>query len=418
MLSSRPAASNPSTSGPLRPTPQRRARRPREFTNFDVWVLAGSIISALCLNWLIFYRLTAGASLFGFLLCSYFMFLAIFGIVTADRMGRLVATDRVMTVVVVSAAAIVFVPLVLLIGYILVQGLKALRPNFFVNDQEGITPVLPSTAGGASHAIVGSIEQVGLALLWSLPLALAAAVFLNESRSKWRRPVRIFVDAMSGLPSIVAGLFIFATLILPFAKNGNPLFGYNGFMASLALAITMLPTITRTVDVVLRLVPDGLREASLALGASRARTVFSVVFPTARTGMTTAVVLGIARAVGETAPLLFTAFGYDLMNSNPFAGSQESLPLFVYRNIRKPDIAAIERGFAGALVLLILVVALFALARFIGRDRSKRRGAPKGGGAAVQTNPDDPFSSPTSQSTTAVAGAVAVGQYAQEPTTP
>ena len=125
---------------------------------------------------------------------------------------------------------------------------------------------------------------------------------------------------MSGLPSIVAGLFIFATLILPFAESDNPLFGYNGFMASLALAITMLPTITRTVEVVLRLVPDGLREASLALGASRARTVWSVVFPTARTGMTTAVVLGIARAVGETAPLLFTAFGYDLMNANPVRG--------------------------------------------------------------------------------------------------
>jgi phosphate transport system permease protein len=97
------------------------------------------------------------------------------------------------------------------------------------------------------------------------------------------------------------------------------------------------------------------------------------VFPTARTGMTTAVVLGIARAVGETAPLLFTAFGYDLMNSNPFAGPQESLPLFVYRNIRKPDASAIARGFAGALVLMLIVLALFFLARFIGRDRSKRR---------------------------------------------
>jgi len=144
---------SPERVAPSRPGPVRRARRPREFTNLDVVVLVGSLISALCFNWLIFYRLTAGASLFGFILCSYFTFLAIFGAVTADRVGRLVATDRVMTVVVVSAAAIVFIPLVLLIGYILVQGLKALRPNFFVNDQQGITPVLPSTAGGASHAI-------------------------------------------------------------------------------------------------------------------------------------------------------------------------------------------------------------------------------------------------------------------------
>jgi phosphate transport system permease protein len=355
---------------------KRTPRRPREFTTFDVWVLVGSLVSAACLNWLVFYRFTVGASLFGFIVGTYLTFLVIFAAVTADRVGRVVATDRVMTVVVVSAATIVFIPLVLLIGYILIQGLKALRPNFFFEDQTGITPIKPSTEGGAAHAIVGTIEQVGLALIESLPLAIAAAVFLNESRSKWRRPVRIFVDAMSGLPSIVAGLFIFATLILPFAKSGNPLFGYNGFMASLALAITMLPTITRTVDVVLRLVPDGLREASLALGASRARTVWSVVFPTARTGMTTAVVLGIARAVGETAPLLFTAFGLDLMNANPFDGPQESLPLFVYRNIRKPDISAIERGFAGALVLLLIVLVLFAFARFIGRDRSKRKAGP------------------------------------------
>jgi phosphate transport system permease protein len=215
-----------------------------------------------------------------------------------------------------------------------------------------------------------------------LPLALLAAIFLNESRSKWRRPVRIFVDAMSGLPSVLAGLFIYATLILPYAKSfdvmGTHLFSFNGVMASLALALIMVPTITRTVEVVLRLVPDGLREASLALGSSRARTTWSVVLPTARTGITTAVILGIARAVGETAPLLFTAFGYDLMNSNPFNGPQESLPLFVYRNIRKPDESAIARGFAGALVLMLLVLALFGIARFVGRDRSKKKGKRRG----------------------------------------
>jgi phosphate transport system permease protein len=358
------------------PTARRRPapspRRPREFTTADLATLVGSIISALCLNWIVFARFTGGASWFGFGLCSYLTFLILFLVASTDRVGRLVATDRVMTVLVVSAGVAVLVPLVLLIGYILIEGFKALRLTFFVKDQAGVTPLMPSTAGGGAHAIVGTIEQVGLALLWSLPLGLAAAVFLNESRSKWRRPVRIFVDAMSGLPSIVAGLFIFATLILPLAKT-NSLFGFNGFMASLALALIMLPTITRTVEVVLRLVPDGLREASLAMGASRARTVWSVVFPTARTGMTTAVVLGIARAVGETAPLLFTAFGYDLMNSNPFKGPQESLPLFVYRNIRKPDVNAIARGFAGALVLMALVLTLFAIARYIGRDRSRHR---------------------------------------------
>lgn len=355
------------------PRSRARARRPREFTSTDVVTVLGSALSSVCLTWLLFARLTDSVGWFGFLAIAYALFLALFAVATADRLGRLVAVDRVVTVIVVTGALLVLVPLLSLILYIFVLGFKALRATFFVQDQAGITPVMPATAGGASHAIVGTIEQVGLALLWSLPLGLAAAVFLNETRSRWRRPVRIFVDAMSGLPSIVAGLFIYAVLILPFAKTENPVFGFNGFMASLALAITMLPTITRTVEVVLRLVPDGLREASLALGASKARTVWSVVFPTARTGMTTAIVLGIARAVGETAPLLFTAFGYDLMNANPVSGPQESLPLFVYRNIRKPDQSAIDRGFAGALVLMVIVLGLFALARYIGRDRSKRR---------------------------------------------
>ena len=263
------------------------------------------------------------------------------------------------------------VPLVLLVGYIVVEGIRALRVGFFLHDQAGITPTEPATAGGGSHALVGTIEQVGLALVWSLPLGLAAAVFLNESRSRWRRPVRIFVDAMSGLPSIVAGLFIFAVFILPYAHTAA-IFGFNGFMASLALALIMLPTITRTVEVVLRLVPDGLREASLALGASRARTTWSVVFPTARTGITTAVVLGIARAVGETAPLLFTAFGYDLMNSNPFARSPGE-PAAV-RLQQHPQARARPRSPAatpGRSCSWSWFWPCSSLARIIGRDRSQ-----------------------------------------------
>jgi len=293
-------------------------------------------VSALSFTWLVFAILTDGVGWLGFGLMVFVTYLILVWIVTADRIGATAATDRVATTIIIVSAFVILVPLVWLIIFVLTKGLPALRANFFVKDQRGITPIMPSTAGGGAHAIVGTLEQVALALAWSLPLGLMAAIFLNESKSRWRRPVRIVVDAMSGLPSIVAGLFIYAVFVLPYAKK-IPLFSFNGFMASLALALIMLPTITRTVEVVLRLVPDGLREASLAMGASRARTVWSVVLPTARTGMTTAVVLGIARAVGETAPLLFTAFGYDLMNSNPFNGAQEALPLFVYRNIRKPD---------------------------------------------------------------------------------
>jgi phosphate transport system permease protein len=357
----------PPEAPPRRP---RTPRRPVERTTDDVLTLVASAVSSLALCWLVFARLTDGIGWFGFILSTLFGFLGIYYLVTLERHGPLVAADRVVSAVVISAAVALLIPLAWLIGYVVSRGLPHLRPGFFVHDQRGITPGMPATAGGGSHAIIGTVEQVGLALIWSLPLGVLAAVFLNESRSRWRRPVRIFVDAMSGLPSVLAGLFIFAVLILPFAKKST-IFSFNGFMASLALAMIMLPTITQTITVVLRLVPDGLREASLALGSSRARTVWSVVLPTARTGMTTAVVLGIARAVGETAPLLFTAFGYDLMNANPVKGAQESLPLFVFRNIQKPAVAAVDRAFAGAFVLMLIVLGLFGLARYIGRDRSK-----------------------------------------------
>jgi len=166
---------------------------------------------------------------------------------------------------------------------------------------------------------------------------------------------------------------VYAALIIPGIQAGVGLFSYNGMMATLALTMVMLPTVTRTVDVVLRLVPDGLREASLALGASRARTVWSVVLPTARTGVTTAVILGIARVAGETAPLLFTSFGALGMNANPFSDPQESIPLFIYRFIKQPLENVQQRGYIGALVLILLIFGLFAIARVVGRDRSKRK---------------------------------------------
>jgi phosphate transport system permease protein len=359
----------PSSTEPARPA--RRPRRPRELTGTDVATALACFVSAFSLCWLFFTRLTGGIGWFGFGLATYALFLALLFFVTADRVGPTVATDRVVTAIVFSAAIVLFIPLVLIIGFIVQKGAPALRWSFFFHDQAGVTPTMPATAGGGAHAIVGTLEEVGLALLFSLPLGLSAAIFLNESRSKWRRPVRIFVDAMSGLPSILAGLFIYAVLILPNARS-LAVFGYNGLMASLALSLTMLPTIARPVEVVLRLVPDGLREASLALGSSRTRTVWAVVLPTARTGITTAVVLAIARVVGETAPLIWTAFGESLMNTDPLKGPQESLPLFTYRYIQQPSKAFVARGFAGALVLLGIVLVLFAIARIIGRDRSAR----------------------------------------------
>jgi phosphate transport system permease protein len=194
----------------------------------------------------------------------------------------------------------------------------------------------------------------------SVPLGIATAIFLNEIGGRLARPLRMIVDAMSAIPSIVAGLFIYAAFILALHQQ------QTGFAAALALAVLMLPTVTRTAEVVLRLVPGGLREASLALGGGEWATVRRVVLPTARTGLLTAVILGIARIVGETAPLILTALGNTSLNADPFEGKQDAVPLFIYRLIRFPQTASIQRAWTGALVLLGLVLVLFVVARIIG----------------------------------------------------
>jgi phosphate transport system permease protein len=348
-------------------------RRPSTTTPADRLVSLGCAASAVLLTWFVMHLLLTSPGWLADLIVAYALYLVMLYLVTRDRLGKLAATDRLASAVVVTGALGLLVPLLFLLGFIIVKGGPYLRLGFFTHDMSSVGPTDPASATGGLHAVVGTLEQTGLTLVFVVPLGLLTAIFLNETRSRFRRPVRIMVDAMSGLPSIVAGLFVYAALIIPGIQARVGLFSYNGFMATLALTMVMLPTVTRTIDVVLRLVPNGLREASLALGASRARTVWSVVLPTARTGVTTAVILGVARVAGETAPLLFTSFGALGMNADPFSDPQESLPLLVYRYVKEPLANVQQRGYVGALVLIILIFTLFALARLLGRDRSKRK---------------------------------------------
>ena len=195
-------------------------RRARNITTMDIVVMAAAAISSISLCWLVFSILTDGVGWLLFWIVAYPLFLAIYFVATYDRVGWMAAVDRIVTVACYRHGDRAHSPRVA--GHLhRHQGHRALRPSFFVHDQRGVTPTLPATAGGGRHAIVGTIEQVGLALLISLPLGATAAFFLNESRSKLRRPVRIFVDAMSGMPSIVSGLFIYATLIIPLSKDNH-----------------------------------------------------------------------------------------------------------------------------------------------------------------------------------------------------
>jgi phosphate transport system permease protein len=232
----------------------------------------------------------------------------------------------------------------------------------------GVGPKDAFDRGGIAHAIIGTLIEIGLALLVTLPLGIGTAVFMTEVGGRFARVVRTVVEAMTALPSIVAGLFIYTVFIIAL---GYP---RSGLAAALAISVMILPIIARAADVVLRVVPGGLREASLALGASRWRTVWNVVLPTARPGLATAVILGVARGVGETSPVLLTSGAATFTVKDPTGTVMNSLPLFIYTNVRSGEPVAIARAFGAATVLLTLVLTLFVVARLLARPpRGNRR---------------------------------------------
>ena len=250
-------------------------------------------------------------------------------------------------------------PLCLVIGFLFARGYHLLSAHFFTHSMQGVLETQHATAGGIEHAIIGSLEQVGIATLIGAPAGVATAIYLNEVRGPFTNAVRTVITAMSAIPSIVAGLFIYALFIIGFHKS------FAGIWGALALAIMLLPNITRTSEEVLKVVHGSLREAGMALGAPDWRTVWSVVLPTARTGIVTAVLLGIARVVGETAPLLVTVSQQTAVNANPFSGSQEALPVFVFAMHSSSQASDVERAFAAGAALVILVLLLFIAARAV-----------------------------------------------------
>ncbi len=354
------------TTQDLAPATYEPRRTGRGWHQDDISLLLGSAISAVAITWVAIVQLTTIRNIVGLSAIWYLFFLLVYRMVTDMHQGKLAARDKMMSVLIATGSLIVLMPLLFIISYVVGKGLPSINREFFTQDLSSTGTL--DLGGGAAHAIVGTLQQIGIASLISVPLGMATAVFLNEVRGPLRRPVRIFVDAMSGVPSIVAGLFIFSVWIIQFGNS------FSGFAAALAMSVLMLPSITRTSEEVLRLVPGGLREASLALGSTEWRTTWSVVLPTARAGLVTSVVLGVARAVGETAPLIMTSFGNSAMNSNPFSGAQSSLPLFVYTLIRNPFPEQQARAWGGALVLIVLVLVLFTTARIIGaRQPGARR---------------------------------------------
>ncbi|MFE9133428.1 phosphate ABC transporter permease PstA [Streptomyces sp. NPDC007355] len=281
--------------------------------------------------------------------------------------GRRQAKDRVATSIVWVCFVLAVVPLLSLAWVTISKGIEVLDGYFLSHSMNGVLDA--EAGGGVYHALLGTIEQVGIATVIAAPIGLLTAVYLVEyGGGKLAQAVTFFVDVMTGIPSIVAGLFVLATWNLMLG------FGPSGFAGAMALSILMMPVVVRSTEEMLKLVPNELREASLALGIPKWRTILKVVLPTAIGGITTGVMLAIARITGETAPVLLLVFGTKLINPNPFEGAQSSLPLYVYEQFAVGTDAAMARAWGAALVLIAFVMILNLVARGIARWKAPKTG--------------------------------------------
>ena len=282
------------------------------------------------------------------------------GPIIAPVSARRRRTDSIGRGVLLAATLIALVPLFLVVYYLLQKGLGAISWDFFTTDPSGRFLGDP---GGIKSAIIGTILIVLLATVIAIPLGVGVALFLVEygKKSAFANVVRYFIDVMTGVPSIVFGLFIYIVLVL--SGFGGSFAGWKG---SIALALLMLPVVTRSSEVVLNLVPGSLREAALALGAPRWRVIFKVVLPTALPGILTGSLLAVARGAVETAPLLFTAFAVNATTWN-LGEQMNSLPIQIFNDVRQPQANIVERAWGSALTLVLMILLLTLVARTVQR---------------------------------------------------
>jgi phosphate transport system permease protein len=331
----------------------------------DLLPVVGALAASLSLTAVLYFFLEPWSGVLGFVAVAYALFIVIYGLLVAMDGNATMVKDRIASAVAHSLAMAMFLALVLVVGFALWKGRQALgHLNFYTDDMSLAGPLDGLAVGGILHAAVGTFIMITIGLFFTIPLAVVCAVFLSETKGPFTRFVRTIVEAMTALPSVVAGLFVYAAIITLQQAAG---FGQkSGFAASIALSVMMLPIMIRAADVVLRLVPGNLKEAASALGAPRWRVVWHVVLPTSRSGIMTAIILGTARGIGETSPVLLTA-GYTTgFNLNPFSGPMVSLPLLTFSLTKSPEAGFIARGFGAATVLMIVVLLLFVTARIIG----------------------------------------------------
>lgn len=271
------------------------------------------------------------------------------------------AKDRAITLLIASAFALAMLPLISLLYEVGKRGIPGLSLEFFTEDARGVI-----NGGGAAQAVVGTLVITGTAALISVPIGIMAAIYLTEyGTGKLRRALTFFVDVMTGIPSIVAGLFAYALFELFFGPGIR-----LGVMGSVALSVLMIPIVIRSAEEVLKIVPNHLREAAYALGTPKWRTIVKIVLPTAFAGLVTGVMLATARIIGETAPLLVTTGVIDSINADPFNGRMQNLAVYAYNEYRSPGVMkqdSYDRAWAAALTLIAIVMILNVVARLIYR---------------------------------------------------
>ena len=281
--------------------------------------------------------------------------------------GKRGVPDAILIVMTLFLGTFVMVLLLSVVWSLFDAGFRALSPHFIYQNNVYVTPTDGLEFGGVGHAIIGTLLVVGLSTIITVPLGVATGVYLTETRSNGRGLVRVVLQAMAGLPSIVAGLFVYSMLIVTGVSQ------YAGWLGAFALVPLMLPTVSRVTEEALKLVPQELRNGALGLGASSWKAFFQVTLPAAKSGVVTALLLGVARVVGETAPLLLTVFPIAGTNLNLLEGGMATLPTYIYRFVALGFDTAVARAWGAALVLMILVGILFGLARYISRPKSLKK---------------------------------------------
>lgn len=341
--------------------------KPWEMTNRQRLTNASLIASALLLATLAV-KFTGLNGKLGFSV-SFFLFAVGLIFFQQWRLRDLAAAkDSLLSGFAMLGITLTVIPIVSIVATVVSKGYKGIHFGLLTNDMALNSVNDPVAQGGLLHALMGTIIMVFGALVLSFPIGVLTALYLTEIRGKLARPIKFLVQAMSGVPSIVAGLFILSSLVYPVTKE------LSGLMGSFALTILMIPTIARTAEEMLRLIPNDLREAGVALGATQWRTVSGVVLPAAKSGLVTAIILGVARIIGETAPLLLVSGGGDALNLNPTSGAMGSLPYYIWKAFLTGGTEeAFARAWGGMLVLLSFIFILFGLARFL----SGRKGAVK-----------------------------------------